>query len=109
MSSGKAFLNTRVFGLLPGDSWWVIIIVLIILGYLLRLWIFEKFPFFLGLIIAGGISNIIDRIIFGGVIDYVQIASFFFNAADIFVWVGCVALVIEFVRRRRCKIPISNF
>lgn len=43
----------------------------------------------LALIVAGGLSNIIDRFLYGGVIDYFKIGGWpIFNIADILIVVG---------------------
>lgn len=43
----------------------------------------------LALIVAGGISNIVDRFIYGGVIDYIKIGGWpIFNIADILIVIG---------------------
>lgn len=47
----------------------------------------------LSLIAGGGIGNIIDRIAYGYVIDYVSIGKFaVFNFADVCVCIGCALL-----------------
>lgn len=49
----------------------------------------------IALVLAGGIGNLIDRLIFGGVLDYISIIDFpIFNFADILVVVGWVLLCI---------------
>lgn len=55
------------------------------------------------LVLAGGISNLIDRIIRGYVIDYIDfnpiIKSPIFNLADIFIFVGCTLFLIMLSKR----------
>lgn len=49
-----------------------------------------------GMIIGGGLANVIDRFQDGYVTDYVQIGSFpIFNVADSFVTVGVCLLLLE--------------
>ena len=51
-----------------------------------------------GLIISGGIGNLIDRIFRGYVIDYIDINQLFefpvFNIADICIVIGCISVGI---------------
>jgi len=55
----------------------------------------EKTSFALSLILAGGISNLIDRIVNGGVIDFIKIKNFaIFNIADCYIVIGWFLLVI---------------
>ena len=48
------------------------------------------------LIIAGGIGNLIDRVLLGYVVDYIQVSFFppVFNLADSFVVVGVILLLV---------------
>lgn len=50
----------------------------------------------LALIIAGGIGNLIDRLIFGYVTDMISFSIFppIFNIADISVTCGCIIMII---------------
>ena len=62
----------------------------------------------LGLILAGGIGNLIDRIFRGFVVDYIDFSPLIkypvFNFADICVVVGCMIVVIgEFNERIQNK------
>lgn len=51
------------------------------------------------LILAGGISNLIDRIILGGVIDYIPFFSLFrFNLADVIISVGVVIMLVDVIK-----------
>jgi len=52
-----------------------------------------------GLITGGSLSNLIDRIIFGGVIDFINIHKIStFNFADIFLITGMVLIAFEFIK-----------
>jgi len=63
----------------------------------------------LGLIIAGGIGNLIDRIFRGFVVDYIDINPLIkypvFNMADICVVVGCmiigISLIVDVITERK--------
>lgn len=54
------------------------------------------------LILAGGISNLLDRIIKGFVVDYIDINQLFsfpiFNLADVYVVIGWTMLVLLTVK-----------
>jgi len=55
-------------------------------------------PLALALICAGGTGNLIDRIRFGWVVDFIDFRVFpIFNAADVFVCTGCGALIIYMI------------
>jgi signal peptidase II len=51
------------------------------------------------LIIAGGISNLLDRLAFGYVIDYLWTPLGFYNGADIAIFVGAVWGIGAIVRK----------
>ena len=55
----------------------------------------------LGLIISGGIGNLIDRIFRGFVIDYIDINPWvkypIFNFADICIFIGCIIIIINLI------------
>ena len=54
---------------------------------------------YLSFIIAGGISNVIDRIFKGAVFDFIKIGNFpVFNFADICIVVGWLLFVIAFLK-----------
>lgn len=62
----------------------------------------EFFNFlFLSLIIIGGISNLLDRIFYGFVIDYFNFFSLFtFNLSDIMIFLGVIILVTKLLTRQ---------
>ena len=59
----------------------------------------SKIIVYLTLIISGGISNVIDRIYNGAVIDFIKIGNFpVFNFADIFIVCGWLLFAINFIK-----------
>lgn len=46
------------------------------------------------LIIVGGVNNVIDRLIYGCVIDYIRIVPWnVFNLSDIFIFIGAIIIL----------------
>ena len=75
-----------------------IIITTILLIAIIKYNMNKKIVFFLSLIIAGGCSNLIDRIFKGAVFDFIKIGSFpVFNLADCFIVIGWFCFVINFI------------
>lgn len=92
------------FGIGSSSTIMFIIVNIIIISMIIRFILLKKedinmnILISLGLVIAGGIGNLIDRIFRGYVIDYIDISTFIeypvFNLADIFVVVGCTIIII---------------
>jgi signal peptidase II len=58
------------------------------------------------LIAAGGISNLIDRFIYNGVIDFISLSFFgthlfVCNLADIYITLGAIMLLLRFRRPKQ--------
>ena len=85
-------------GALPAVISGILIILLVIFIALKRHEIKNPLPFVL--ILSGGISNLIDRIIRGYVIDYISAFNFpIFNIADSFIVVGIFIIIFVYIKR----------
>jgi lipoprotein signal peptidase len=74
-----------------------ILITLILISYLIKTWQQRKelvFFISLTLIIIGALSNLIDRLRYSFVIDYIDMHFYYNNLADIYIWAGVVLLII---------------
>lgn len=83
---GKNFLSANLISLF-------IFSLLLLLFFLLKkqqLWHWSLVFFF-----AGGISNLIDRVIFGGVKDFLPFLSLSNNLADYFIIIGLVIFIYD--------------
>ena len=97
------------FGLFSGliSPWLLIILGLLVVGFIFYLMksasdMFEEWS--LLIIISGALSNIIDRIFNGYVIDFIYFhyIDFFwpaFNFADIYITIGIIMIVINILRK----------
>ena len=97
------------FGLFSGliSPWLLIILGLLVVGFIFYLMksasdMFEEWS--LLIIISGALSNIIDRIFNGYVIDFIYFhyKYFFwpaFNFADIYITIGIIMIVINILRK----------
>ncbi len=94
------------FGLLSSMPWLIISIngvFIAVLSYLLfflskNLGYWQRIGFIM--VLAGAVSNFIDRLHFGYVVDYIDIGWFpVFNLADAFITLGVLAIIFEELRR----------
>ncbi|MGE5425487.1 MAG: signal peptidase II [Bacillota bacterium] len=96
-NSGLAFsINSG----LPGLTWLISGVILALLIYLSYLIINKKNQRHLLLpltfIIIGAISNVLDRILFGAVIDYLDVANLtVLNLSDVLITIGLIVLFIQ--------------
>lgn len=94
------------FSMLSGmEGWFIVGMRLVVVAFVLWLWrrtpkdrFFAHFGY--ALIIAGALGNLVDRLIFGYVIDYIlfhtQTWSFaVFNLADSFITIGAGAIILD--------------
>ena len=102
------------FGIQFSKNWiWLFIllflIILLILNFkfkILNEFINFKFRisnFGLIFILSGAISNIIDRLYFGCIIDFIRIPFWpaIFNLADVFITIGAVILLVKIFRIKK--------
>ena len=93
------------FGMLSNHRWvFMVTSTVAIVGLLIYLWKFRPaskwFSLGLSFIIGGGIGNMIDRVVLGYVIDFLDFCAFpnlwrwTFNVADSFVCVGAGILIV---------------
>lgn len=94
------------WGVFDGERWFLValtsIVILALLVFVLvgKLRRFPMFNISAVLIIAGGIGNLIDRLVNGFVVDFIKTTfmSFpVFNVADCFVVIGSVLLLVFFL------------
>lgn len=96
------------FGLMSGDddlTRWVLIAVALAIVAFVLVWIRRDPPGRLGLIgagllIGGALGNVVDRILYGAVADFLNMSCcgidnpFSFNVADIAIFAGAIGLVL---------------
>lgn len=91
------------FGMLQGGRWFFVVLTGILMAALFAFLLSKKmrrfrlFHISTVLIVAGGIGNLIDRIVQGYVVDFVEVTLFsfpLFNLADCCVVIGSVLLLI---------------
>ncbi|OBV29350.1 signal peptidase II [Helicobacter sp. CLO-3] len=87
-------------------KWLQIGFIALIVGYIFtQREIFARYWLGFGLMIGGGISNVIDRFVHGGVVDYVYWHYWFdfaiFNFADVMIDIGVACLIIAWLIHER--------
>ncbi len=96
------------FGLLSGDTdWmrWVLIIVALAISLWVWVWIARephsrRVNISAGLLVGGALGNVVDRLVHGAVIDFLNMSlpgwqnPYSFNVADVAIFLGAVGLVL---------------
>jgi signal peptidase II len=97
--------NTGInFGLFATNQWVLIAIALAITGWVLW-WMRKEKPgrmaqISAGLLVGGALGNVVDRIIYGAVADFLNMSCcgvenpYAFNVADITIFAGAIGLVL---------------
>ena len=85
------------FGFLAGYNWLFVILSIVFL--LILFYFFAKIRdlrFGLSFVIAGALGNLLDRLVYGHVIDFIHLGFWpTFNLADVFIVVGVILLLIK--------------
>lgn len=92
-----------IFGVAEGKGWIFGLVSLIFIGGLV--WWVKRYPMrrweniCVGLIVGGGLSNVLDRVIYGSVIDFIDVKGipnwyFIFNTADLLIHIGIWPMLI---------------
>ncbi len=85
-----------IFGILSNHTYIIILLTFFALGFLIYYTPKIKNQIGLALIFAGLIGNLIDRLVYRYVIDYIRIYTYpAFNLADIFLTVGVIIIIIH--------------
>lgn len=92
------------FGLFQNGNPWPLIIVALIISIIFGFWLYRSKSWFeaisLSMVIGGALGNVIDRLHFGAVADFLDFHIMgwhypAFNLADSFITVGIVMLVVN--------------
>ncbi len=94
------------FGLFEGGSRWLLIGVALAICVWVLLWVRRGGmnaaggQVFAGLLIGGALGNVVDRVAYGAVADFLNMSCcgidnpFSFNIADVFIFVGAFGLIL---------------
>ena len=96
------------FGLFQGDTdaaRWVLIGISLAISLGVLIWLLRSAPTKLmqlcgGLLIGGALANVLDRVLYGYVLDFLNMSCcginnpFVFNLADVFIFAGAIGLVV---------------
>ena len=100
------------FGLFQNNFFSVNILYIFLIGSVILVLIIyanklnQKYYFLIfGLIIGGALGNLIDRILYGAVVDfidlhYMNLHWYVFNIADICISIGCILLVLAEISKK---------
>lgn len=91
------------------------VVIIAVLGYIVAIYHGQSklFDVCLGLIVGGGIGNMVDRAFLGYVIDFIDFCAFdfwvwVFNVADCAVVVGCILAILFVVFDKKASAMIDK-
>lgn len=106
------------FGMFGGMQWLFIVLTVVLLGALIFYMFWKKpqskfFYIIVGMIIGGGVGNLIDRLLYGYVVDYLSLTFFqpVCNFADYCITFGVILLAVYllfFADKNKKDIPHDN-
>lgn len=104
-SRGEYVENTGVsFGWQFGTDWWWILVFICLCWWWLRL----KDESRVGerMIILGGVANLIDRLVYGRVIDWINLefVGLWINLADLYISAGLGIMLMDYWRFRNKQV-----
>ncbi len=101
MSTFPYTTNTgAAFGILQGQTWFLILVGLVVIGFLL--YYSHEHQLALGFLLGGTMGNLVDRVLYGYVIDFIHIPFWpSFNVADTFNVIGVGLLLLDAFARRK--------
>ncbi|MEK6948434.1 MAG: signal peptidase II [Nanoarchaeota archaeon] len=99
-----------IFGILKNNNLFFIIltiIIVILLVYLIKKE--KKYQLELSIILSGAIGNLIDRIIYGYVIDFIDTKIWpIFNLADMYITIGIALILLKIITEEKSKKDLNN-
>jgi len=106
------------FSILAGNRWLLILLAIIALNLIYHFFIkykelSNKENIIYALLIGGILGNVIDRVLYGYVIDFLDFTFFghpfaVFNFADAFIVISVILLLFESWRGEKCKNTLSK-
>jgi signal peptidase II len=91
------------FGILQGQRWVLVWISVMVIGLILYYYDYilkEKLLLGAGLVLGGTVGNLIDRLFFGHVVDFISF-SFWpaFNLADSAITIGVIIIAVQALKK----------
>ncbi|MBU2576028.1 signal peptidase II [Patescibacteria group bacterium] len=91
----QVFINKNFAWNLPVENHAIVVIMIFVIIGLIFLMTQKSLPI-IWIIVAGALSNLIDRVLFGGVIDYIHTPlGGIINLADIMISLGVVLIILD--------------
>ncbi len=96
--------NTGIaFGMLKNLQWVMIIVnvlIICVIIFYLRYVRQKKVALSLGMILGGAFGNLIDRVVYGTITDFIKVSIWpVFNIADACITIGAIMLAIYFLKK----------